>query len=101
MARTSSIARQKKRERMVALKWDKRQQLKKIILDLSKSEEERHDAVVALNKLPKNSSPVRLRNRCQITGRSRGCLKKFKLSRLCFREMANSGLIPGVVKSSW
>ncbi|MBS0626842.1 MAG: 30S ribosomal protein S14 [Verrucomicrobia bacterium] len=101
MARTSSIARQKKRERMVALKWDKRQQLKKTILDLSKSEEERHAAVVALNKLPKNSSPVRLRNRCQITGRSRGCLKKFKLSRLCFREMANSGLIPGVVKSSW
>lgn len=101
MARTSSIAKQKKRERMVALKWDKRQQLKKTILDLSISEEERHDAVVALNKLPKNSSPVRLRNRCQITGRSRGCLKKFKLSRLCFREMANNGLIPGVVKSSW
>lgn len=86
---------------MVALKWDKRQQLKKTILDLSISEEERHDAVVALNKLPKNSSPIRLRSRCQITGRSRGCLKKFKLSRLCFREMANNGLIPGVVKSSW
>ncbi|MES2200413.1 MAG: 30S ribosomal protein S14 [Chlamydiota bacterium] len=101
MARTSSIAKQKKRERMVALKWDKRQQLKKIILDLSITEEERHDAVVALNKLPKNSSPIRLRSRCQITGRSRGCLKKFKLSRLCFREMANNGLIPGVVKSSW
>ncbi len=101
MARTSSIAKQKKRERMVALKWDKRQQLKKTILDLSISEEERHDAVVALNKLPKNSSPIRLRSRCQITGRSRGCLKKFKLSRLCFREMANNGLIPGVVKSSW
>ncbi len=101
MARTSSIAKQKKRERMVALKWDKRQQLKKTILDLSISEEERHEAVVALNKLPKNSSPVRLRSRCQITGRSRGCLKKFKLSRLCFREMANNGLIPGVVKSSW
>lgn len=101
MARTSSIAKQKKRERMVALKWDKRQQLKKTILDLSISEEERHEAVVALNKLPKNSSPIRLRSRCQITGRSRGCLKKFKLSRLCFREMANNGLIPGVVKSSW
>jgi len=101
MAKTSSIARQKKRERMVALKWEKRQQLKKIILDLSKSEEERSEAVVALNKLPKNSSPVRLRNRCQITGRARGCLRKFKLSRLCFREMANSGLIPGVVKASW
>lgn len=101
MARTSSIAKQKKRERMVGLKWEKRQQLKKTILDLSISEEERHEAVVALNKLPKNSSPIRLRSRCQITGRSRGCLKKFKLSRLCFREMANNGLIPGVVKSSW
>jgi len=101
MAKASSIARQKKRERMVALKWEKRQQLKKTILDLSITEEERHAAVTALNKLPKNSSPVRLRRRCQITGRARGCLKKFKLSRLCFREMANSGLLPGVVKSSW
>jgi small subunit ribosomal protein S14 len=101
MAKASSIARQKKRERMVALKWEKRQQLKKTILDLSITDEERHAAVTALNKLPKNSSPVRLRRRCQITGRSRGCLKKFKLSRLCFREMANSGLLPGVVKSSW
>ena len=101
MAKTSSIAKQKKRERMVKLKWDKRQQLKKTILDLSISEEERVEAVTALNKLPKNSSPVRLRNRCQITGRARGFLRRFKLSRLCFREMANSGLIPGVVKASW
>lgn len=62
MAKASSIARQKKRERMVQLKWDKRQMLKKTILDLSKSEEERSAAVVTLNKLPKNSSPVRLRN---------------------------------------
>ncbi|MBX9923415.1 MAG: 30S ribosomal protein S14 [Rhabdochlamydiaceae bacterium] len=101
MAKASSIARQKKRERMVQLKWDKRQMLKKTILDLSKSEEERSAAVVTLNKLPKNSSPVRLRNRCQITGRSRGTLRKFKLSRLCFREMANRGLIPGIFKASW
>ena len=86
---------------MVALKWEKRQQLKKTIMDLSKSEEDRLAAVDALNKFPKDSSPIRLRNRCQITGRSRGFLRKFKLSRLCFREMANMGLIPGVVKSSW
>jgi len=86
---------------MVQLKWDKRQELKKKILDLSISEDERQDAVAALNKLPKNSSPVRLRNRCQLTGRSRGFLRKFKLSRLCFREMANSGLLPGVMKASW
>lgn len=101
MAKTSSIARQKKREKMVALKWDKRQQLKKVILSPATSEEERFDAVIALDKLPKNSSPTRLRNRCQITGRARGFLRKYKLSRLCFREMANMGLIPGVVKSSW
>lgn len=101
MATKTWIAKQKKRERLVQLKWDKRQSLKKVILDMNKSEEERNAAKIALNKLPKNSSPVRLRSRCQLTGRSRGVLKKFKLSRLCFREMANNGLIPGVVKSSW
>lgn len=101
MAKTSSIAKQKRRERMVQLKWEKRQQLKKIILDQATSEEDRMKAVAQLDKLPKNSSPVRLRNRCQMTGRSRGFLRKFKLSRLCFREMANSGMIPGVVKASW
>jgi small subunit ribosomal protein S14 len=101
MATKTWIAKQKKRERLVQLKWDKRQHLKKIILDMNKSEEERHAAKTALNKMPRNSSPVRLRSRCQFTGRSRGVLKKFKRSRLCFREMANSGLIPGVIKASW
>jgi small subunit ribosomal protein S14 len=101
MATKTWIAKQKKRERLVQLKWDKRQGLKKIILDMNKSEEERHVAKTTLNKMSRNSSPVRLRSRCQLTGRSRGVLKKFKLSRLCFREMALSGLIPGVVKASW
>ena len=101
MATKSAIAKQKRRARLVKLKWEKRQQLKEIILDQNKSEEERHDAKIALNKLPKNSSPTRLRNRCQLTGRARGVLSKFMLSRLCFREMANSGLIPGVYKASW
>jgi small subunit ribosomal protein S14 len=101
MATKSSIAKQKRRERLVKLKWDKRQQLKSTILDMNKSEEERHAAKSALNKMPRNSSTVRLRSRCQLTGRARGVLKKFKLSRLCFREMANQGMIPGVVKSSW
>ncbi len=86
---------------MVKNKWDKRKALKAVILDMSKNVEERLSAVDALNKLPKNSSPIRLRNRCQLTGRSRGFLRKFKLSRLCFREMANQGLIPGVFKASW
>lgn len=101
MAKKSQVARQKKRERMVKNKWEKRQALKEVILDMSKNIEERLSAVDALNKLPKNSSKIRLRNRCQFTGRSRGFLRKFKLSRLCFREMANQGLIPGVFKASW
>jgi small subunit ribosomal protein S14 len=101
MAKKSQVARQKKRERMVKSRWERRKALKETILDMSKTVEERLAAVDSLNKLPKNSSPIRLRNRCQFTGRSRGFLRKFKLSRLCFREMANQGLIPGIVKASW
>jgi len=101
MATKSSIAKQKRRERLVKLKWDKREQLKKIVFDLTKSPDEKLAAQNALNKMPRNSSPVRLRNRCQITGRARGVLRKFMLSRLCFREFASKGLIPGVVKASW
>ena len=101
MAKKSSIEKQKKREKMVASKLDRRRELKKIIVDMTKSDEERMQAVNALNKLPKNSSKVRLRNRCKKTGRCRGYLRKFKLSRLCFREMALSGIIPGIFKASW
>lgn len=101
MAKKSQVARQKKRERMVKNNWEKRKALKEAILDMNKNIEERLAAVDTLNKMPKNSSPIRLRNRCQFTGRSRGFLRKFKLSRLCFREMASQGLIPGVVKASW
>ncbi len=101
MAKKSSIAKQKKRERMVQLKWDKRQKLKAAVIDMNKSDEERLAAQIQLNKMPRNSSAVRLRNRCALTGRARGYLRKFKLSRLCFREMANKGLIPGIIKASW
>lgn len=101
MAKKSSIAKQKKRERLVKNNWDKRSRLKEIILDMKKPIEERLTAVDTLNKMPKNSAAIRLRNRCQLTGRSRGFLRKFKLSRLCFREMANQGLIPGIIKASW
>lgn len=101
MATKSAIAKQKRRERLVKFKWEKRQRLKAAVLDMKKSEEERLEAQIELNKMPKNSSPVRLRNRCQLTGRARGYLRKFKLSRLCFREFARSGMIPGVTKSSW
>lgn len=86
---------------MVDRRWEQRQALKKIIRDLNVDEEQRMEAVDKLNKLPRNSSPVRLRNRCSLTGRPRGYLRKFQMSRLCFRELANSGMIPGVFKASW
>jgi small subunit ribosomal protein S14 len=101
MAKRSSIEKQKRRERIVKLKWNKRQELRSKAADISITEEEREAARVALNKMPRDSNPVRLRSRCQLTGRSRGVLRKFKLSRLCFREMASQGLIPGITKSSW
>lgn len=101
MAKKSSVEKQKRRERTVKLKAEKRQALKATAADLNLSEEERHAARVALNKMPRDSSPIRLRNRCQLTGRARGYLRKFKLSRLTFREMALAGYIPGVTKASW
>jgi small subunit ribosomal protein S14 len=89
MAKESIKARERKRERMVARYAEKRQALK--------------DAGdwVALQKLPKNSSSVRLHNRCQLTGRPKGYMRQFGISRINFREMAVKGLIPGVKKASW
>ena len=101
MAKRSSIEKAKRRERLVKLKWNQRKELRDRSYNIHLSEEEREAARTALNKMPRDSSPVRLRNRCQLTGRSRGYLRKFKLSRLCFREMASMGLIPGVTKASW
>ena len=101
MAKRSSIEKQKRRERLVQLKWNKRKELKEKIYSPHLSEEEKEKARLALDKISKNSSPVRLRNRCQITGRSRGYLRRFKLSRLAFREFALAGFIPGITKASW
>ena len=101
MAKKSSVEKQKRRERLVKLKWNQRQELKQKIYNLHLSDEERLEARIALNKMPRNSSPIRLRNRCQMTGRPRGFLRKFKLSRLTFRELASMGMIPGVTKASW
>jgi len=101
MARKGLIETEKRRERLVKLKWTKRLALKKNILNPALSEEERMQAVIDLNKLPRNSSPVRLRNRCRLTGRSRGYLRKFQMSRICFRELASEGRIPGIFKASW
>lgn len=86
---------------LVAKYRDRRDALKKTILDGSISFEERQAAVDKLNKLPKNSSKVRIRNRCQITGRARGLVGKFKVSRIVFRQMAHAGFLPGVTKASW
>jgi small subunit ribosomal protein S14 len=101
MAKKSSVEKNKRRMRIVNNKWEKRQGLKKTSRDLSLTEEERHLARVALNKMPRDSNIIRVRNRCELTGRPRGILRKFKISRLTFREMANMGMIPGVTKSSW
>lgn len=95
------IEKEKRRQRLVRIKWDKRKALKGVIRDLGTSPEEKTAAREKLNRLSKNSSKIRLRHRCRLTGRSRGYLRKFNLSRLCFREMANAGLIPGVTKASW
>lgn len=101
MARKALIEKEKRRAELTSRNWEKRQALKKKAIDLSFSEEEREEARIALNKMSPNSSPVRKRNRCAFTGRPRGFLRKFGLSRLTFREMASYGLIPGVTKSSW
>jgi small subunit ribosomal protein S14 len=101
MAKKSAIARQKKREKLVQLKWDKRQELKKLISSPHADEEEKSNAVLALNKMPRDACPVRMRNRCQLTGRPRGYLRKFQFSRITFREFSSQGLIPGITKASW
>ncbi len=101
MAKKSLIEKEKRREKKVNSGWEKRAKLRQLAKDLTISDEERAQAQLQLNKMPRDSSYIRRRNRCQLTGRPRGFLRKFKLSRLCFRELANTGMIPGVVKASW
>lgn len=101
MAKVSMVQREKKRERIVAKFAEKRAALKAIIKNIELSEEERWDAQVALQKLPRNANPVRLRNRCQITGRPHGVYRKFRLGRNKLREAAMRGDIAGLKKSSW
>lgn len=101
MAKKSMINRELKREKMVAKYAQKRAQLKQIINDVNASDEERMDAMLQLQSLPRNSSPVRLRNRCGITGRPHGYFRKFGLSRNILRERVMQGDVPGVRKSSW
>ncbi len=101
MAKTSIVERDKKRERMVRRYRAKRAALTAIAKDLSLSPEERMKAVIKLSEMPRNSSRVRLHNRCELTGRPRGVYRKFKLCRIKLRDLASDGQIPGMVKSSW
>jgi small subunit ribosomal protein S14 len=101
MAKISMTEREKKRERTVAKYRNKRAELKAIIADVNSSDEERWDAQIAFQKLPRDASPVRLRRRCQLTGRPHGVYRKFGLSRNKLREAAMRGDVPGLVKSSW
>ena len=101
MAKKSAIAKQKRREELVKRNWDKRQALKKTIKSPLSTDEEVYHAVETLNRMSPNTSAVRLRNRCQLTGRPRGNYRKFGVSRIVFRELASRGLIPGVTKASW
>lgn len=101
MAKKSAVERNKKRIRLVKNYAVKRAELKAITRDKSVSAEDRFKAALQLAKLPRNSSKVRVRNRCLITGRSRGVYRKLKMSRIALREFGSAGLIPGLVKSSW
>ena len=95
------IARENKRTRTVAKFAEKRAALKAIMVDQNVSDEEKWDAQVSLQKLPRDASPVRQRRRCQITGRPHGVYRKFGLCRNKLREAAMRGDVPGLVKSSW
>ncbi len=101
MAKQSSIQKNKNRKRIVEKFSKKRQNLKKKIMQKDLSMEERFKIQSKLNDLPRNSSKIRVRNRCELTGRTRGVYRKFGLSRIKIRELSMAGSLPGVVKSSW
>jgi small subunit ribosomal protein S14 len=101
MAKKSMVAREKKRARMVAKYAGKRAALKAVLNDVNASDEEKWDAQIALQKLPRDASPVRQQRRCQVTGRPHGVYRKFGLCRNKLREAAMRGDVPGLVKASW
>lgn len=101
MAKQALIQRELKREKLVAKFAKKYAELQAIVADASKSDEERMAARYALQKLPRNANPTRLRARCEVTGRPRGTFRQFGLGRIKVREMAFDGRIPGVIKASW
>lgn len=101
MAKISKVVKNEKRKKMVARYSAKRAELKKVINHPDSAPEAIDEAILKLQKLPRDASPVRVKNRCSQTGRPRGYLRKFGISRVALRELALQGQIPGVVKSSW
>ncbi len=101
MAKLSIMQREEKREKLVAKYAKKYAELKAVINDAKRSDEERYAARLELQKLPRNANPTRLRNRCELTGRARGTFRTFGLGRSKIRELAFKGDIPGVIKASW
>jgi small subunit ribosomal protein S14 len=101
MAKKSAIENNKRRMKLVKKFAGRRERLKTIANDLTLSMEERFEARLKLSEVPRNSAAVRVRNRCEITGRPRAFHRKMKMSRIALRELGSKGLIPGLVKSSW
>ena len=101
MAKTSAVQKNLNRRRLAKKYASQRARLKEIATDQSLPAEERFAARLKLAELPRNSSPTRVRNRCQVTGRPRGYYRKLKMSRIALRDLASIGLVPGMVKSSW
>lgn len=101
MAKKSMINRERKRAKLVQRFATKRAELKAIIIDSTRSEEDRQEARTNLQKLPRDSSPIRIRNRCRLTGRPHGYYRKFGLARNELRRLAMEGHIPGLMKASW
>jgi small subunit ribosomal protein S14 len=101
MAKKSSIENNNRRAKLVKQFAGRRERLKAVANDEALSMEERFEARLKLAELPRNSSAVRVRNRCEVTGRPRAFYRKFQMSRIALRELGSKGLIPGLVKSSW
>jgi len=101
MAKISKVVKNERRREMAVRYAERRQALKKIINNPRSTPEQVDAAVIKLQKMPRDASPIRVRNRCSQSGRSRGYLRKFGLSRIALRDLALQGQIPGVVKSSW
>ena len=101
MAKVSAVEKNKRRRELAKQYASKRAELKATVMDRSKPIEERFKATLKLSELPRNSAKVRIRNRCEVSGRPRGYYRKLRMSRIALRELGSLGRVPGIVKSSW